>query len=263
MLYKTRAIVLSSRDIKEADSLLTLYSEDRGKMRAVAKGVRKTRSKFGSSLEPFTLARLLLYRKGKPPASFSPREHSSIDIITDAEIERSFRKLRESLTGFACGNYYAELVAEMAGEGESNPAIFYLLCEFFRLIDVTGNLPVLIFSFTLRLLCILGYYPEFNECVGCRMELKNISVKNFFFSTELGGILCQHCRGKDSGAMAIQYPTLKYLKQLLKMEPARLKNLKLLKKSKLEIERLILDYLFYYLEKELKTVEFLRQTNIL
>ena len=275
MLYKTRAIILGVREIKEADNLVTFYSEDRGKIRAVAKGIRRTKSKFGSRLEPFTLSRLILYKKGKPPASFIPHEQQSMDIITDAEIENYFHELRESLWGYACCNYYAELTSELIREGESNNSVFYLLHRFLRL---TGDpeyirhaekgrismFAVLIFGFTLRLLDILGYAPQINQCIGCGAKIHDIrKFIKFYFSVELGGILCRNCAKKHDSAFELQRSTAGYLRQLVSMEPDRLMTLRLLSGCMSEIEKLLSNYLIFHLDKEVRSINFLREIGIL
>ena len=159
MLYKVRAIVLGGKDIGEADKLMTLYSEERGKIKAIAKGVRKTRSKFGSSLELFTLSSLLIYSKNNSSRQSYPHA-PTLDIISDAQIQNSYRNLRENLVEFAYGNFLVELENRMTGEEEDDGhRIFHLLREFLSSGRELKNTNVLIYGFTLRFFNILGYNP--------------------------------------------------------------------------------------------------------
>lgn len=250
MLYKVKAIVLGRRDIGEADKLITLYSEERGKIKAIAKGIRKTKSKFGSSLEPFTLSDLLIYSKNDSTGGENP-----LDIISDAQIQSSFRNLREGLAGFAYGNFLVELVDRMTGEREQDGyRIFRLLKEFLGLAGCIRNAKVLIYGFTLRLFNVLGYHPQIDECAICGSK-----SKGYYFSVNDGGVLCNDCKKRETGVLPISTSSLQYFRQLMRMESRHLDSLKISVCCGRELENIVQDYLDFYLERDMKSLVFFRQ----
>src|ERR1051326_7826766 len=114
-LYKEQGIVLRTMKLGEADRIVTVLTQGTGKIRAVAKGIRKTRSKFGARLEPFTHVDLLLY-KGR-----------ELDIVTQAEIITSFRAIRDDYTRFAAGEMILEGADRATDDRERNTRMFMLL----------------------------------------------------------------------------------------------------------------------------------------
>jgi len=294
MLYKVNAIVLGGKDIGEADKIITLYSKERGKIKAVAKGVRKMKSKFGSSLEPFILSSLLIYSKNDSIRQTRPTRgimDSSLDIVSDAQIQDSFRNLRKDIAGLAYGNFLVELVCRMTGEGESGGhKIFHLLREFLSLGEELKNMKVLIYGFTLRFFSLSGYCPQLEECVGCGSTLvpkvgtlevpkvgslpklgplegegeerdssKIKAGKELNFSVNQGGILCNVCKEKDRGALPISISSLQYLRQLMKMGSRYLKNLKISLYCEEELESIVQDYFNFYLERSIESLSFFKQ----
>lgn len=257
MLYKIKAIVLGGRDFGEADKIITLYSKERGKIRAIAKGIRKTKSKFGSSLEPFMLSNLLIYSKYEPNKQMSTIGGNSLDIITDAHIQDSFINLRGSLSGFAYGSFFADLVDKMTFEGEPEYKVFNLLKEFLTLVRSKGNNGVLTYGFVLRLFNILGYHPKINECAECNMEIK-IGGK-FKFSVSSGGVLCNNCKNIDVDALPLLASSLQYLKRLIRLNSRYLKNLKISRHSEAEIKNIIENYINFYIGRDLNSFSFLKQ----
>lgn len=264
MLYKVKAIVLGGRDIGEADKIITLYSEERGKIKAVAKGIRKTKSKFGSSLELFTLSRLLIYSKNdymKQVRLAGSSRHNSLDIISDAQIQDSFKNLRKDLAGFAYGNFLVELVDRLTGEGEpGGQRMFHLLKEFLGLCKELSSTRVLIYGFTFRLFNTLGYYPRIDKCVVCSTAVKSGRDSNF--SVSQGGILCNSCKKVDGSVSPLSTPSLQYFKQLMRMEPRRLSRLKILPYCEREMENIVQDYLDFYLEKNMVSFSFLKKMGV-
>src|SRR3990172_3382738 len=116
-LYKTKGIILRTHKLGEADRIVSILTNSYGKVNAVAKGVRKTKSKFGSRLEPFTHVDLVLY-KGR-----------NLDIVTQAEIIDSFSEIRDSFERITYGSAMLDLVNKVAVEGERDIALYNLLAK--------------------------------------------------------------------------------------------------------------------------------------
>ncbi len=179
--YSLTAVNVGSFAIGEADKVITLFSSERGLVKAVAKGARKPGAKISGKADLLNVNKLLL-ATGR-----------SLDIITDAESFETFPHLRSDLSKLSYGLYYAELTNQF-GQGllDESEIYFEYLCDALReQSQGLGEPAFLCLRFQLFLLHLLGYKPELDACVLCRQALGdwNISV----FDHDLGGILCQRC----------------------------------------------------------------------
>jgi DNA repair protein RecO (recombination protein O) len=174
-LYRTEAIVLKRTDFGEADRLLTLYTPGLGKLRAIAKGIRRPTSRKSGHLELFTHSQLLI-AKGR-----------NLDIITQAETITAFKPLRHDLLRLTYAYYVAELVDRFAEEGVDNRPLYdLLLATLGRLAEDPD--PVLATRFfEVRMLGLMGYQPQLFHCVECRAPL---TPEDQYFDAEAGGVLC-------------------------------------------------------------------------
>ncbi|MEM7340632.1 MAG: DNA repair protein RecO [Actinomycetota bacterium] len=174
-LYRDEAVVLRTYKLGEADRIVVLLTRGRGKVRAVAKGVRRTRSKFGSRLEPGSVVRLQLY------------EGRNLDIVTQAERVEPLAKLREDLDRYGRTAVLLEAVDQTAVEGESSPALFKLLTGALRELDETGN-ALVVPAFVAKLLTLEGVQPLLDACVSCGSEhdLRTLQLHE-------GGMICRSC----------------------------------------------------------------------
>lgn len=196
-LYKEQGIVLRTMRLGEADRILTLVTQGSGKVRAVAKGIRKTKSRFGGRLEPFTHVDLLLYRG---------RE---LDIVTQAEVISAFRPIRESYARFAAAEVVAEAADRVVQERERSVRTFVLVLNSLRALAEGAGEPGLVAdSFLLRLASLAGFRPVLDACAECGR-----AGAHPFFSIAQGGAVCASCRA--GGAARIGESTLPYLGGLL------------------------------------------------
>ncbi len=205
-LYRTPAVILKRMDLGEADRIVTLFSRDLGKIRAVAKGVRKTTSRSAGHLEPFTLSDIM-FAVGR-----------ELDVISQADTLESFRQVREDLVLTTHAYYLAEVVDLLTEDRMENRAVFDTLVEGLRdLAEHTDSRLVLII-FHLRLLEALGYRPELRECVNCRATIEPDRNQ---FSAQVGGVLCPGCGPRESSAHAVGTSVLKLLRFLQQTEGRR------------------------------------------
>jgi DNA repair protein RecO (recombination protein O) len=196
-LYKEQGIVLRTTKLGEADRIVTVLTQGTGKIRAVAKGVRKTRSKFGARLDPFTHVDLLLYRG---------RE---LDIVTQADIITSFREIRADYTRFAAGEMVLEAAERVVEERERNTRMFMLLLGALRrLADAAETDPGTIAdAYLIRLTSLAGFRPALGGCAECgRAEVTRFSIQQ-------GGMVCDACR--SGGTIRVGEGTVPYLTGLL------------------------------------------------
>jgi DNA repair protein RecO (recombination protein O) len=245
-VFRTEAVVLRRGDFGEADRLLTVYSPEYGKLRLVAKGVRRPRSRKAGHLEPFTRVALLLAR-GR-----------DLDIITQAEAIEHFVALREDLVRLAHAAYVVELLDRFTvQEGECQPLYRLLLETLDRL--ATGEAPdTAVHYYELRLLELVGYRPELFRCLGCRAE---IAPEDQFFSAELGGVLCPRCGPGKPASRPFSLGALKVMRhyQRSSYPAARVPNIR--PEVFADIERLMEEYLNYLLERRLNTPVFLKRVR--
>ncbi len=179
--YSITAINVGTFNLGESDRLLTLFSAERGLMKAVAKGARKPGSKMTGRSEILHANKLLL-ATGR-----------SLDIITQAETLEAYQGLRSDLVKLAYGLYYAELT-QVFGQGLSEESRHYFdyLCQSLRALCLTHSNPTwLCLQFEMGLLDMLGYKPELTRCVNCREALTDHTLESFH--ADWGGIICRSC----------------------------------------------------------------------
>jgi DNA repair protein RecO (recombination protein O) len=193
-LYREQGVVLRTWKLGEADRIIVLLTQGEGKVRAVAKGVRKTKSRFGGRLEPFSHVDLSLYRG---------RE---LDIVTQAEVIAPFRALREDYDRVVAGVAMLEAVDQVAQERESALRLYLLLVRALRALDGGPRDPsVVLDAFLLKLMALEGYRPAVADCAGCGTGDQPPRC----FSIARGGGLCERCRtGEESTLDAATMPLL-------------------------------------------------------
>jgi DNA repair protein RecO (recombination protein O) len=185
-LYKEQGLVLRAVKLGEADKIVSILTQGSGKVRAVAKGIRRTNSKFGARLEPLTHVSLLLYR-GR-----------NLDTITQAEIVSSFRTIRGNFELIAAGETMLEAVDKVAEEHERNVRLFLLLLSGLRALEAgPRDAAAVAESFLLKLLSLSGFHPSLSACAAC-----GAPGPHGWFSAGQGGVVCQGCAEHDAGRVA-------------------------------------------------------------
>ena len=178
-LYREEAVVLRTHKLGEADRIVVLMTGGRGKVRAVAKGVRTTKRRVGGRLEPPGHVRLLL------------SQGRNLDVVNQAETVEHHRAIREDLDRMTDAMALVEAVDQVAQEGESNPPLFRMLTGALRtLTDASERPPLLVGAFYWKLLALEGVAPVLDECVQCG------APDPVSFDPVEGGTLCrEHRRG--------------------------------------------------------------------
>ena len=188
--YKTEAIVLRSIRLREADRVIHLYTSARGRVGAVAKGVRRTRSRFGGRLEPFFRLSLVMY-EGR----------GELHTVTQAETIESYPRLRERGSSLNAAVAACESVLRLFPEGEGNVATYNLLCLELQLLDEMPSAarPANLLAFRLKLLLTAGFVPELSACARCgaSLDAERSGGEALRFSSAAGGVICPDCAGGD------------------------------------------------------------------
>jgi DNA repair protein RecO (recombination protein O) len=241
-VYKTEAIVLKRINLGEADSIITLYTPNLGKIRAVAKGVRRPKSKLGGHLDLLTQSALLL------------AQGRNLDIITQSQTIESFLPLKRDLKHISCALYLAELVDQFTAEQVENHPIYELLHTNLLWLCRTRNCELVLRHFELQLLRHLGYQPELYQCLGCKSPL---APQRNLFSASSGGALCPDCGRNEPAIRPISVDALKVMRFLISSDHASAGRLRMSRDLSQEVEQLIRWYIRYLLEREVKSLEFL------
>jgi DNA repair protein RecO (recombination protein O) len=248
-LFKVEALVLKATPLGEAGRLVTLYTQSMGKLRCVARGVRRPGSKLAGHLEPLTHTELLVAR-GR-----------TLDVISQAQALRCFVGVRQDLGRTARAIYCTELVDAFTPDEEPSAAIFTLLLEVLRWIE-DGEQELALRYFEVRLLEHLGYAPELYRCVQCTKE---VTPGDHSFSTSSGGVVCMACLG-GSGfekrsllpVLPLSLNALKVLRHFQTQTFSETRRLRLAPPLGSELEDLLYTYLVYLLEREPRSAAFLR-----
>src|SRR6266516_4847378 len=188
---KTEAVVLRSFRFGEADRVLHLYTLERGRVGAVAKGIRRTKSRFGARLEPLSHVEILIHQGS-----------GELGTVTGVEVIRTHRSAREDAYRLGAGLVGLEAMLRLFGEPEPNPRAFEALTKFLDLLDETPSrvpgrpaLDPLVLSFQLKLLWLSGYLPHLTSCAECGGGGPFVG-----YSPRAGGAVCRGC---SAGALAL------------------------------------------------------------
>jgi DNA repair protein RecO (recombination protein O) len=193
-LYRDHGIVLRSWKLGEADRIVSIITRENGKVRAVAKGVRKPSSRFGARLEPTCHLSLQLYRG-----------RGDLDTVTQVETVDRFATLRNDLDRWARASAMLEAVEQVSPEREPNERLFDMLVRALRTLTESDS-PLVVAGFFLKLLALEGFEPAVDICVGCGDEGPLVA-----FDVNEGGTVCTACRR----GTAIDEDALTLLQQIL------------------------------------------------
>ncbi len=243
-LYRSEAIVLRRRDFGEADRLLTLFTPNYGKIRVVAKGVRKPQSRKAGHVELFMRSKML-FARGR-----------NLDLVTQVELGDAYRPLREELVHVTYASHVVELLDRFTAEDDAHPELYQLLVDALGWLSETADLLLTARYYELRLLSLVGFEPRLFQCVACG-EL--IEPQDQYFSSDLGGILCPSCQPADPRAQPISLGALKLLRYLQPRPYSTVQVLRVRRGLHTELEQIMFHYLQHQLERRLQSADFLKR----
>jgi DNA repair protein RecO (recombination protein O) len=245
--FRVEAVILKHSDWGESDRMLVIMTRQKGKLRAVAKGARKMRSRKAGHVEPFMHVSLQLAR-GKGPF-----------IVTDAETIDAYQPLREDLllTGYA--SYVVELVDKFSFEEEGeNPIVFKLLTDTLTRIAASADPWLDVRFYEVTLLDLMGFRPHLFHCANCHNEIK---PEPQFLSPAQGGVLCPSCGSGLPGAWKISVDALKTLRHLQRSTYRTAIRIKPPPQTRKELEVMMHQYFSYLLERKLNTPGFINNVR--
>jgi DNA repair protein RecO (recombination protein O) len=245
--FRAEAVVLRHADWGEADRILTLYTREYGKIRAVAKGARKMRSRKAGHLEPFTHITVQLARARDLP------------IVTQVDTLDAYLPLREDLLLMGYASYVMELLDRFTYEEEGgNPVIFRLLTETLGQLSLQIEPWLALRFYEIRLLDSLGFRPQLFACSNCR---RDILPEDQYFSASAGGVICPRCGAGLPGLWQVSMGSLKYLRHFQRSSFKEASRAQPTLAQQKEIETLMQAYLSYLLERSLNTPGFLKSVG--
>src|SRR5438552_13444351 len=225
--YTTDAIVLSRFDLGEADRVLTLITPDVGKLKAIAKGIRKPTSRLGGSLEPFAELNVALHR-GR-----------TFDVVIEVRVGHAWLHLRDSLESAATAWYLAELADRSLEERHAAEPLYALLRRAYELLDA-GMAPGRVARwYEMHLADELGVRPEVDRCVECDRVLEVHG--RFRWVPSLGGVLCDRCPGPPHDRSGLTLEALKLLQAYQRQDVEAIAGLRLGLATEREVEAALRD----------------------
>lgn len=244
--YRCEAIILGYTPLGEADLLVTMFTRDQGKVRAVGKGARRSTSKLVGHLEPLTVVNMSL------------AHGRNMDIISQAEVIDGFSTLKQDLTGITKGQYLAEIVDGFGAEASPNLSLYQLMIDTLRMVQADPESDMALRYFEFHLLQVSGLMPELYHCVECRTELEPDAHR---FSPNVGGTLCLDCNPEDAHLQPLSLRALKVLRLLDRSGIAEACRLSIDESLADELKSLLSTTVSYWLGKEIRSNSFLDRLN--
>jgi DNA repair protein RecO (recombination protein O) len=241
-IYKTEAIVLRQRKLGEADKIVTLYTPNYGKLEAVAKGVRRPKSRLAGHVEVLTYTSAML------------AQGRNLDVVTQAQAIESFAPLRDDLHRLSRALYVAELVDRFSPEGAESYHIFQLLLTTLRRLAAGASADVVLRYFEMQLLNLAGFQPQLHRCLGCQRALT--PVPNYF-SPAAGGVLCPSCGAGTVSSRPLSVSALKVLRVLQGGAFADVSRVRIGSALAQEVEFHLRAYLIHVLERDVRSAAFI------
>ena len=240
--YLTRGLVLKNTPFGEADLLVNLYSREFGKIRAIAKGSRKSTSRMVGHLEPLTILDLSLFR-GR-----------NLDTINQAQIVNNLGSLKSDLSQISEGLYVCELIDGFGNESNSNIDLYQVAIETLDNIDQDHQQNLNLRWFEIHLLRTTGFKIELETCTECNRDIK---PQQHRFSPDSGGVICIHCNITARRIYPLSLQALKVLRFLERSALHNLPHLNISNTLEKELKSLLGNTVRYWIDKEIRSNAFI------
>ncbi len=247
---KTQAFILKTQVYRDTSLLGDFYTKEHGRIKGVIKGIRDTRARFGSTLEPFSLNEILFYKK----------KRSDLHLVTQVELLDLYTDVRQDLERLAYASYMTELVAEMVQGEEPAHEIFDLLQDGLQFLSSGASVKRCARIFELKLMDALGFAPQTKACTLCGQESK----EGYFFNAAIGGIHCKECGSKSRAllkdtSLPISRGTINFLEHTRRSPFKELYSVKVAQEVGGELEKILRRFTDYHLTHKLKSLIFMEK----
>jgi DNA repair protein RecO (recombination protein O) len=243
-LYQSKAFVLRTYKLGESDQIVVFFTQDFGKLRAVARRSHSPRRHTASYYQPLMLLHAILF--GRPS--------QALYRINTVDVVQSFRVLHEDFGHLRYGLYMTELLDATTQEREPMPELFELFHLSLEQLPQVACPTLLLRLFELRVLMAIGYAPQLLYCARCANDLQ---PHDRTFSPHLGGLLCTTCTPQVRQTLTVSHATLEYLQRAMAREAHDFSSLPLAPAAQQELEHVLHTHLTWRLGRELKSYAFL------
>jgi len=258
--YKAKALILRTYKLGEYDKIVKMYSQASGLISAVAKGARKSRSRFGGRLEIFNLIDLEMYG-GK-----------SLDILSQAEIIESFKNISSDFSRFVFCQLIAKIILKtQSGISEPNPDLFKLIYLSFREINSVSvddmvSLKKIMCFFIGKFLLLAGYSPLLDSCCRCNTKLENDfnsgHNRRVTLSYRLGGVVCSHCLSDGEGGTLLEAKSFRFLVSVFKLKIEDIRDIEIDASALKKVYKFLENYIIYHTGCDLESFKYLKKIGI-
>jgi DNA repair protein RecO (recombination protein O) len=198
---KTRAIVIRLVEFSESSCIVTLFTEDFGKIGALAKGARRPKSAFEGALDLLSLVQIVFLHKSS----------EALDLLTEAKLQRRFRAGQRDLTRLYAGYYIAELLAELTDAGDPHRELFIAADQALLALEQQTSVPEAVLRFELAALREVGHMPSLDQCVACGRAVRTDGRAAFGMTA--GGVLCGECRSGRRQVVSVSGSVIEAMRQ--------------------------------------------------
>lgn len=243
MLNRVEALVIRSIDYGESGKILTLLTEGAGKVGVLARGAKKTGSRYAAAAEPFTYGEYVFFRAG------------GLGTLNSADIITSHRRIRENLLLSAVAAYLAEMTDRVTADGEAAPRLYRQLLAALAALDDGKDPQVITRIYEMNILAHAGYMPVLDGCAGCGKAADDAE----WFSPALGGLACRDCACKDGGAVKAGAAVIRLLRLFAAVDLARVGRIDLKPDTKEALRRILRDWMDRHLDIRFRSRHVLEQ----
>lgn len=247
MLYRVQGIVIRSMDYGEGSAIVTLCTENAGKVGVLVRGAKKVKSRHAALIQPFTVGEYVFFRNS-----------GGLGTLNAGEISNSHHPLREDLVKAAYASYACELLDRVLHDEETGVFWFRQLSACLDALEEDKDPGVILNVFEMKVLQAAGYGPQLDNCVACGRECPE---EGTFISPRLGGVLCRACRHNDPPAPEVSARALKLLRLFARLDLTRLGSVSVKEETKAELKKLMRAFMDVQLGLRLKSQSFLDQLD--
>ena len=243
---KATSLVLRVVEFSETSSVVTLFTREFGKIHGLAKGARRPKGPFESALDLLALCRIVFLRKSS----------GTLDLLTEAKLQRRFRPRGRDLSSLYAGYYVAELLSELTDDYDPHPDLFDAAEQTLLSLAESGvDVPPLVVRFELTALRLLGHLPSLENCVECGRPVEPRG--RIAFGLLAGGVLCEACKAGQRQVVAVSAGVLQAMSALADAASDRWRQLTLDKRTHGELRAVLNRYLSHLLGHKPRMHEYL------
>ncbi|OGP50464.1 MAG: DNA repair protein RecO [Deltaproteobacteria bacterium RBG_13_43_22] len=240
------AIILQVQLYGEADLIIDFFSSQSGRMRGMAKGAKKSKKRFVHCLEPLNWVRLHLFEK----------QNVSLVRIDQGELIDPFPGIRKDFKKWGQAGFFCEMIKELFGVGDPNPAVFELIRESLKVLEQEKRDQEVFSIYQIRLFKLAGYAFHLTSCLSCGKKAEEI--QNPIFSPVRGGVICPSCHKGENG-IRLSPGAVRSIHQSMHMSLPQVFRIRFTREIRGEIEGLLKSFSSYIIGKELGSARYLKQ----